>query len=398
MQLAIDAAGFTANEADELRRSMAAWERRGSLQPFREKLLSGMRARGYSEEFAERIFRQIQGFGEYGFPESHSASFALLAYDSAWIKCHHQAIFTAALLNSQPMGFYAPAQLIQDARDHGVEVRPVSALKSEYDCTLERTAGDEPALRLGLQLVKGLSEAGAKRLVAARLECSMTQGSGQMRWRVSDMARRARLDRRDLAALAAAGALAEMAGGRRQAAWQVAGLEAALPLLSEIPSHEEGVPMLRPATEAQNVRMDYASLGFTLGRHPMCFLRVRLQARKVLSAEQVQRAARHGSCVRVAGLVIGRQRPGTATGVTFVTLEDETGCLNLIVRRSLAERDPKTFLEAQLLEIRGRVQRWAAPHPDPDGRLRVVIHILAETLVDRSCWLGPLQVHSRDFH
>ncbi len=377
MQLAMVAAGFTAGEADELRRSMAAWQRCGSLERFRVPLLEGMRARGHDRAFAERVYKQIQGFGEYGFPESHSASFALLAYASAWFKCHHPAIFTAALLNSQPMGFYRPSQLIQDARRHQVQVRPADVLQSDRDCTLEGTKGDAPALRLGLRLVRGLSRAGVDRLVAARNQCSFDS--------VHDLAARSRLDRRDLQALAAGGALAVLTGNRRYAAWEIAGIEKPLPLLDRPPA-PEGLPLLRPPTEGQNVRMDYGSLGFTLGRHPLAFLRRRLRDLHIASAAEVH-AASNGKRVRAAGLVIGRQRPATASGVTFVTLEDETGHLNLIVRPAVAEANPRVFMQSQLLEVQGRVQRAGQ-----------VLHILAQRLVDHSQWLGPLSVHSRDFH
>ena len=248
MQLAIVAAGFTPGEADQLRRSMAAWKRRGGLGHFEQRLIDGMRARGYDESFARQIFSQIQGFGEYGFPESHAASFALLVYSSAWLKCYEPAAFTCALINSQPMGFYAPAQLVRDARDHGVEVRPISVCASDWDCTLERRADDEPALRLGLRMVKGLGEEAAERIVAARAQAPFAS--------VQDLALRADLARRELEALADAGALRELSGNRHLTFWQVAGSEQELPL-APVPHAPEGTPLLAPPTEGQNIAADY---------------------------------------------------------------------------------------------------------------------------------------------
>ena len=258
---------------------MAAWKRRGGLEHFEQRLLSGMRERGYSDEFAARIFRQIQGFGEYGFPESHAASFALLAYASAWVKCHEPAIFTCALLNSLPMGFYAPAQLVRDACAHGVEVRPVDVLESEWDCTLERRDDGEPALRLGLRLAKGLSQAAVERLVAAR--------RARIFESLQDLAERARLERRDLNALADAGACSRLTGNRHRAVWEVAGVEAALPVFPQI-KVTEGIPMLAAPTEGQNLLADYRALGLTLGRHPLALLRERLRARHLLTAERTR--------------------------------------------------------------------------------------------------------------
>jgi error-prone DNA polymerase len=376
MQLAMVAAGFTPGEADALRRSMAAWKRRGGLEQFEERLLSGMSARGYSEDFAKRIFRQIQGFGEYGFPESHASSFALLAYASAWVKRHEPAIFTCALLNSQPMGFYAPAQLVRDARDHGVEVRPVDVLMSERDSTLERRTDGEPALRLGLRLIKGLSEAGAKRVVAARSRSTFES--------VQDLARRAELDKRDLHALADAGACARLTGNRHRAAWEVLGVEAPLPVFPQI-EVVEGIPLLPAPTEGQNVAADYRSLSLTLGRHPLALLRERLRERDLLTARELK-ALPHGTPVRTAGLVITRQRPSSASGVIFVTIEDETGHSNLIVWPAVAEAQRRHFLDARLLEVHGELQRQGE-----------VMHVIAAQLGDLSRWLGTLTTRSRDF-
>ncbi len=377
MQLAIVAAGFSPGEADRLRRAMAAWKRHGGLEPFEQRLMQGMRSRGYSSEFAQQIFRQILGFGEYGFPESHAASFALLVYASAWLKCHEPAAFTCALLNSQPMGFYAPAQLVQDARRHGVEVRPADVNVSGWDCSLEPIPGGRPALRLGLRLAKGLSEEGAKTLLAARCERGAFLN-------VQDFAERTRLGARDLGALAAAGALGSIAGHRYRAGWNVAGVEPPLPLMPR-PRIAEGIPLLPSPTEGEDVAADYESLGLTLRRHPLELLRSRLGRKRILSAAEVKERV-PGSLVHAAGLVITRQRPGSASGVIFVTLEDETGHLNLIVWPSLAERQRQVLLRAALLGVWGRVQR--------EGD---VLHVIAGRLEDHSSLLGGLRMRSRDF-
>jgi error-prone DNA polymerase len=377
MELAVVAAGFTPGEADRLRRAMAAWRRRGGLEPFERRLMDGMRGRGYAPEFAQQIYRQILGFGEYGFPESHAASFALLVYASAWLKCHEPAAFTCALLNSQPMGFYAPTQLVQDARRHGVEVRPVDVNRSDWDCALERGPGGRPALRLGLRLAGGLSaEAGAS-IVAARAGAPFVS--------VQDLRERAAPGARDLGALAACGALAAIAGNRHRAAWAVAGTEPPLPLLSGLPI-AEGVPLLRAPTEGEDIAADYRNLGLTLGRHPLALLRPSLRGRQALSAAEI-RARADGSLVHAAGLVVTRQRPGSASGVVFVTLEDETGHVNLIVWQSVAERQRRVLLQAALLGAWGHVQRQGD-----------VLHVIAGRLQDHSRLLGGLRVPSRDFH
>ena len=379
IKLAMVAAGFTPGEADHLRRSMAAWKRSGGLQHFRQRLLDGMRARGYQEAFAERIFHQIEGFGEYGFPESHAASFALLAYVSAWLKCHQPAAFVAALLNSQPMGFYAPAQLIQDAVRHGVEVRAADVQASAWDSTLEarEPGARQAAVRLGLGRVKGLKEAAAQRIVAARAAGSFVD--------VTDLARRAALDRGLLRVLSRAGALASLAGNRHHAAWAALGIETPLAVLPEA-RIREATPLLRTPSEGQDIVADYAHLGFTLGRHPLALLRAQLSRRQCVTAVQIA-AAGPGERVRTAGLVIGRQRPGTATGVVFVTLEDETGIINVIVWSSLVEAQRRELLHARLLGVVGEVQR--------DGE---VVHLIAHRLSDHSPLLGRLMAASRDFH
>ncbi|MBE0627819.1 MAG: error-prone DNA polymerase [Burkholderiales bacterium] len=377
MQLAVVAAGFTPGEADGLRRSMAAWKRKGGLEHLELRLIQGMLARGYAREFAERIYQQILGFGEYGFPESHSASFALLVYVSAWLKRHHPAAFLAALLNSQPMGFYAPSQLVQDARRHGVEVRPVDVLKSGWECTLEPDANGAPAVRLGLAMVKGLSEAAAMRIVQARVQSGFAS--------VEELMRRAHLDRHELKCLAAGDALVGIAGHRRLAYWQVAGVETAQHLLREAPVHEAD-PQLSAPSEGDGLVADYASLGLTLGRHPLALLRSRLARMRLAAAADVRRLP-HGASVRVAGIVIGRQRPDTTSGVVFVTLEDETGCVNVIVWRDLGERQRRELLSAQLMAVYGSVEREGA-----------VVHVIARRLADHSELLGRLTTSSRDFH
>ncbi len=377
MQLAVVAAGFTPGEADQLRRSMAAWRRKGGLEHFEARLIRGMLERGYRREFAEAIYRQILGFGEYGFPESHSASFALLVYVSAWLKCHEPAAFCAALLNSQPMGFYAPAQLVQDAQRHRVEVCPPEVTASGWDCTLEDRQEGQPALRLGLRMVGGLSQAAGERIVAAR--ASRPFGS------VDDLAQRAALERRDLKCLAGAGALAVLAGHRRHAHWAAAGVERGPGLLAGARS-TEAVPRLAPPSEGENIVADYASLGLTLGRHPMALLRPWLQRLRLICAEEL-RALPHGRTACAAGLVTCRQRPDTASGVIFVTLEDETGCINVIVWRDLVERQRRELLGARLLGVQGVIER--------EGE---VVHLVARRLTDHSALLGRLTARSRDFH
>jgi DNA polymerase III alpha subunit len=517
MQLAIVAAGFTPGEADGLRRAMAAWKRKGGLEPFQRKLIDGMRAKGYAESFAKQIFNQILGFGEYGFPEcvvgdtrvidadtgrwvtiedvfrgkarlentlacdpelklrsrkvlrviqsgikpvwrmrtalgheicataehpfmtlsgwrnlgelrvgdhvatarggtdiywdrivsiepvgdketydlkiegdhnfvanhfvvhnSHSASFALLVYTSAWIKHYQPAAFCAALLNSQPMGFYAPAQLVRDARAHGVEVRAASVEASGWDCTLERRDDGCPALRLGLRLVKRLSEEGARRLIAARAVRPFADST--------DLAERAALDRRDLEALAASDALAGIAGHRYRAFWQVTGVERPLPLLGADTVVPEGIPLLRAPREGHDIVADFGSLGLSLRRHPLALLRKRLEARGIVPTEGLWDLPT-GRWVTTAGLVITRQRPGSASGVTFVTMEDETGHVNLIVWKRIAEEQRAALLGSRLLEVRGALQR--------EGD---VLHVIAQRLTDLSVLLGELAFESRDFH
>ncbi|WP_269465311.1 error-prone DNA polymerase [Sedimenticola thiotaurini] len=375
IELAMVAAGFTAGEADSLRRAMAAWRRRGGIEVFQRKLFDGMRQRGYSEAFARRIFDQIKGFSEYGFPESHAASFALLAYASAWLKCHHPAAFYCGLLNSQPMGFYAPAQLIQDARRHGVRVHPVDVCYSDWDSSLERGRDGKAELRLGLRLVNELSRNGATRLVEARRLQAFTD--------IADLVRRARLNERDIQALAAADALAGLGGHRYQAQWQVLGIEESTPLFNE-PAEEPRVALPEPELE-EAVCADYDALGLSLKRHPLQLLRTRLRRVGVRTAAEVQ-AARDRTFLRSAGLVICRQRPHTASGVMFATLEDESGQINLVIWPKMLEHFRQVVLNARLLLVKGQVQR--------EGQ---VVHLIAHQLEDRSDWLGELNIPSRDF-
>jgi error-prone DNA polymerase len=375
MQLAIVAAGFTPGEADALRRAMAAWKRRGGLEPFEAKLKGGLRANGYGEEFADRIFRQILGFGDYGFPEAHAASFALLVYVSAWLKRHEPAAFCCALLNSQPMGFYAPAQLLRDAREHGVAVLPTDVNASVVESTLVAADG-EVALRLGLDRVHGLAREAAERVVAAR-------STGDYA-RVAELARRAGLGRRDLAVLAAAGALAGLAGNRHRAGWEVLGVEPALPLLP-VEEREAGTPLLPAPSEGEDVVADYRALGFTLGRHPLALVRPVLVRDGWMTAVEVA-ALPDGAPVRTGGIVVTRQRPGSAGGVIFVTLEDETGYVNLVVWSRIADAHRGVMLGARLLGVRGRLQR--------EGEVR---HVVVDALEDRSALLGNLTAKARDF-
>ena len=520
MQLAIVAAGFTPGEADKLRRAMAAWKRKGGLEPFQHQLITGMRERGYTDEFANQIFNQILGFGEYGFPEcvvgetrvvdadsgrwvtiddviagharldhtwacdaelrlrkrrvlkvihsgvkpvhrlravsgheitataehpfmtptgwkklaelgvqdhvamsasspvegaqiywdsiaaidpvgdretydlsiegdhnflanhfvvhnSHSASFALLVYTSAWLKHYEPAGFCAALVNSQPMGFYAPAQLVRDARTNGVEVRPVDLSASEWDCTLERRDDGKPALRLGLRMVKSLSKEGGTRMLAARAQRAFTSAA--------DLAERAALDRGDLEALAASDALSRLVGHRYRAVWQVSGVERALPLLPAATVVEEGTPLLRAPREGQDILADYNSTGLTLRRHPLALLRDQLQHRGVVAAQDLWNLP-DGKTVRSAGLVITRQRPGTGN-VTFITMEDESGYVNIIVWNRIAVEQRAPLLESRLLEVQGKLQR--------EGDVQ---HIIAARLTNLSSLLGDLVIVSRNFH
>ena len=378
MQIAMIAAGFTAGEADDLRRSMAAWRRKGDVHKFKERIKAGMRANQYSPEFAEQICQQIEGFGSYGFPESHAASFALLVYASAWIKCHEPAAFLAGLLNAQPLGFYSPSQLVQDARRHGVEVRPPDVMCSTWDCSLEPgQAPSAPAVRLGLRLLAGLSPDVAQRIVTARQQAPFTD--------VDDLARRADLDQRTLRALAAGDALMSLSGHRRQQVWEASALHRAPPLLREAPVAEAPLA-LHAAPEGEEIVFDYASQGLTLRRHPLALLRPQLSEQRLLSAGELHDFP-NGRLARACGIVTVRQQPGTASGVVFVTLEDETGTVNVIVWPALKERQRRELVHSRLLAVYGVWQR--------EGEVR---HLVAHRLRDLTPLLGRLSTHSRDFH
>jgi error-prone DNA polymerase len=378
MQIAMAAADFTPGEADQLRRSMAAWKRQGGVHKFYDRLVGGMLKNGYTVEFAERLFKQIEGFGEYGFPESHAASFALLVWASCWLKKHEPACFLAALLNSQPMGFYGPSQLVQDAQRHGVTVLPVDVQHSDWDCTL---ACDLCSVRLGLRLVSGLSEEVGQRIVSVRQKVAFTS--------TQDLALRAGLDRGDLNALAGADALISLSGHRRQQVWDASGLNRAPALLREAPVHEAALQLVA-APEGEEVRIDYATLGLTLRSHPTSLLRSQLSKMKLLTAAQLH-ALPHGRLVRACGLVTMRQSPATAHGVTFVTLEDETGTVNVIVWKALKERQRSELLHSRLLAVHGTWQR----DEDSGGQ---VCHVIAGFLRDLTPLLGDLTTQSREFH
>ena len=381
MQIAMAAADFSAGEADSLRRSMAAWKRKGGVHKFYDRLVGGMLRNGYTAEFAENIFHQIEGFGEYGFPESHAASFALLVYVSCWLKHHEPACFLAALLNSQPMGFYGPSQLVQDAQRHGVVVLPVDVTVSAWDSGLERMGLKLDVVRLGLRQASGLSIAAAQRITAARTTAPFTS--------TEDLALRAGLNQADLNALAGADALRSLSGHRRQQVWDACALHSAPPLLRAVPV-EEDLLTLPAASEGEEVLLDYAALGMTLRSHPVFLLRSQLSKMKLLTAEQMHNYP-SGRLVRACGLVTMRQQPGTAKGVVFVTLEDETGSVNVIVWKSLRERQRPELLKSRLLAVYGVWQR----DEESGGNVR---HVIAKRLVDLTPLLGGLTTHSREFH
>ncbi|NPT44871.1 DNA polymerase III subunit alpha [Paraburkholderia sp. 1N] len=376
MQVAMLAAGFTAGEADQLRRAMAAWRRKGGLEAYYDRIVNGMLERGYDREFAEAIFAQIQGFGEYGFPESHAASFALLVYASAWLKHHEPVAFLVAMLNSQPMGFYSPSQLVQDAKRHGVKVLPVDVTLSNWDSAVEGKSTRAP-VRLGMSLVRGLKEEAAARIELARAVRHFID--------VSDLARRAQLDRKDLQALAAADALSSLAGDRRAALWHAVAAVPDRDLLRGA-TDDDATPVLAPMTEGQAIASDYRTLGLTLGRHPLELLRPRLIAQRLLPASTLA-GFRNGQLARACGIVTVRQRPGTAKGVMFVTLEDETGQVNVIIWPSLQEKQRREALGSSLLAVYGVWQR--------EGEVR---HLVAHRLVDVSPLLGSLVTSTRNFH
>lgn len=383
IKISMVAAGFTGGEADALRRAMASWGRSGHIQSFKKKLVDGMLARGYDQEFAERLFRQIQGFGEYGFPESHSASFALLAYQSAWLKCHYPAAFYCGLLNSLPMGFYSVSQLIQDAKRHKITVLPVDVMHSHWDHGLEYESYNPqlepcPAIRLGFRIVKGFNEKAAQRLVKARKKKRFENGQ-ELRFRAS-------LDQRELSALVAADALRSISGHRHQAHWDTQSIAPPTPLLGLSESAEqEQLELSAPTAEATTL-MDYSSMGLTLNQHPLALLRNTRPFNQCRRASDLY-ALSTGRFVRIAGLITGRQRPGTASGVIFMTLEDETGNTNVIVWKDLQQRFRQAMLTAQLVMIKGVIEKKDE-----------VIHVIAGEIIDLSDHLPRLQAKSRDFH
>lgn len=397
MQIAMIAARFTPDEADALRRAMAAWKHTGHIEKFQNKLIDGMVDNGYDRPFAEAIFSQVKGFGEYGFPESHAASFALLVVVSSWLKCYEPACFLAAMLDSQPMGFYSASQLLQDAQRHGVEVRAVDVTVSEMDSTLEvalprspgpfpnseATRQGQPAIRLGLRRIGNLSAAGAQRLLQARAFAPFTS--------TEDLAVRADLDARDMAALAAADSLMVLSGHRRQQVWDATAQRRAPALLKGVPIHETPL-LLPPGIEGEEIVGDYASMNLTLRRHPLALLRPRMARLKLLSAAELHDLP-HGRVVRACGIVTMRQRPQTAKGTIFVSLEDETGIVNVIVWNDLVEEQREPLLKSKLLAVKGVWQRDVAS----GGTVR---HLLAQGFKDLTPWLGRLagQNKSRDFH
>ncbi|PYD60390.1 DNA polymerase III subunit alpha [Gluconacetobacter entanii] len=383
MQVAMVCAGFSASEADQLRRAMATFKNTGTVSRFRTRLIEGMTARGYPETFAKRIFQQLEGFGSYGFPESHAASFAILAYSSSWMKCTHPDVFLAALLNSQPMGFYAPAQLVRDAREHGVEIRPVCINASRWDSTPEGPERDDGlfAVRLGMNLVKGLANEDAARIVAARGDRPFAS--------VDDLWRRAGVKGAALTHLAEADAFRPGLGlARREALWAIKALrDEPLPLFAAaavVREAEEPDVLLQPMRDGAEVARDYNRTGLTLRDHPVAFLRPDLIERGMVTCRQAFEA-RDRSSLSVAGLVLVRQRPGSAEGVVFMTLEDETAAINVIIWPDMFERFRRVVLSGQMLGVVGRLQK--------EGE---VVHLVTREIVDLSFLLAD--VGNRSLH
>lgn len=384
IQLVMVAAKFSGGEADQLRRAMARWGKSGELMQFQDKVIQGMRANGYSEDYAQRLFEQMKGFGGYGFPESHSASFALLVYVSAWLKRHHTSAFYCGLLNSLPMGFYSPSQILQDARRHAIELRPLDVRHSHWDHTLEETQrqklGVQPALRLGFRQLKGFNPEAAERLVQARAERPFSS--------VRDLCQRARLNQREREALVAGNALRALSGHRHQGHWEIQGLEAPRPLLETergAGKDHDGVYLDAPSEHA-DLLQDYRHLGLTLGRHPMALVRHLPRFRGCRRARDLKRG-RPGQLIRVAGLVTNRQRPGSAKGALFMTLEDETGNTNVVIWNAIQERFRKTLLRSPLVIVKGTLEI------SPEG----IVHLMAGALIDAGDALRELNIKSRDF-
>ena len=401
IELAMVAAGFSAGEADQLRRAMAAWKKRGGLDHFEAKLVNGMLERGHSEEFAQRIFNQMKGFGEYGFPESHAASFALLVYISAWLKRHQPAAFYCGLLNSLPMGFYSPSQLVQDAQRHGIEVRPLDVCISQWDHSLEVPSqpGAEPALRLGLRMVKGLRVDVGERIMAAQRQSE--EHSRGVIGSAKELARSANLDDQQLGFLARSGALYRLAGHRHQAHWDVTGIATPLPLESAPDTGlTNSAELSQPASDGatlyapsvtEDLFNDYRYTGLTLGPHPMTLLREHPELKGFRRATDLEQC-RTGQMIRIAGVVTGRQRPGTASGVVFLTLEDETGNTNMVIWATVMERFRAVLLQGQLLKFKGIVEREGRVIHVVAGHVEDAGHLLEDSLAARQTF------KSRDFH
>ena len=390
MRIAMEAAKFSDAEVNELRKAMATFRRKGTIGKLEAKMVERMVARGYDPDFAQRCFDQIKGFGEYGFPESHAASFAHLVYISSWLKCHYPAVFCCAILNAQPMGFYAPAQLVRDAREHGVEVRAVDVNYSDWDCTLEPTdIAEEPAVRLGMRQVDGMRQDDAEKIMRVRQKCEQEMGQSSPFRDAYDIMQRARVSRAALEKLAAADAFRSTGRDRRQALWDVRGLNVGLPLplfrwgeaREDCSELEVQLPEM---TTGEHVVNDYQTLRLSLKAHPISFLRGRLRAQRVVSCAEL-RSMRDGATVAIAGVVLVRQRPGSAKGVVFMTIEDESGVANVVVWPKTLERYRKVIMAARLIYVRGRIQR----HED-------IIHIVSNRLEDRSDWLGELSEWAGD--
>jgi error-prone DNA polymerase len=382
IRLAMVAAGFTGGEADALRRAISNWGKNSKLLSFEQKLKQGMINKGYTPEFADRLFNQIKGFGGYGFPESHSASFALLAYVSAWLKCHHPAAFYVGLLNSQPMGFYSPSQLVQDAQRHHILILPTDVNHSDWDHQLlSSDDARQPPIRLGLRLVKGLGQAAGKRISDVRRQRAFIN--------LADLRRRASLDRKNMEALAAADALSSISGHRHQTHWQTMALEDHQPLLpaEASPQHETRSEVRLPTPSlGEEVLADYQSTGLSLKAHPLALLRTQYPFSQCTTQKELIRLGNH-RFVRIAGLITCRQRPGTASGVVFLTLEDETGNMNVIVWPAVQERYRQALMTSQLVVIKGTVEARNG-----------VVHVIASALENHSAQLSTLTVASRDFH
>jgi error-prone DNA polymerase len=391
IRIAMIAAGFTGGEADQLRRAMASWGKTGTLLRFQEKFINGMLHNGYELDFAERLFEQIKGFGGYGFPESHSASFALLCYASAWMKCHHPAAFYCALLNSQPMGFYSPSQLIQDARRHDIKILPVDINESCYEHTLEKIktrstnnrSKNNLAIRLGFCEIRSLDNNKAQTIELWREQTPFTS--------IQDLARRSTLTPTDLQCLASADVLRSISGNRHQSRWEAAAIEPFSQLLEKAESEQPDDLFTLPPTIEQDVMNDYAAIGLTLRPHPMALLRNEPPFNRCTKYSDLKNL-RHGGFVRVAGLVTGRQRPGTASGALFLTLEDETGNMNIIIWKGTQETFRHALLTSRLLLIKGTVE------VNNDNVSHPVVHIIAGQLHDYSDRLENISLKSRDFH